>query len=129
MTITFDIAATLTAIFWPLPVLAIFLAYRKVLPGLVNALLSRIIQFEVGGVSLDLAVAKPMVPDWLAGVLDLRYQAASIEINSSFTGAFVSMLAKGSKADCAEINFGAGQVWLTSRLFIMSIGICACRYR
>jgi hypothetical protein len=62
MNISLDIAATLSAVIWPLAVLIVLLAYRKKFPALVEGLASRVTKLEFAGVSLELAVARPCVP-------------------------------------------------------------------
>lgn len=123
MDITLDIAATLSALLWPLVVLAILLAYRSRIPSLVEGLASRIRKVEVPGFSLELAQATPFVPQWSAApmALDLRHKASAVQINDSTAGTFLAQLATERSGDYAEINLGTGAEWLTSRLFIMAI--------
>jgi hypothetical protein len=64
MTIDLDIAAILSAILWPVVVLIILLAYRKRIPTLVEGMTSRVTKLEFAGISVELAVAKPFVPEW-----------------------------------------------------------------
>lgn len=123
MNIDLDIAAALSAVIWPIIVLVIFLAYRSKLPALVGGLASRVSKLEFAGVSLELAVAKPFVPEWSGSstALDLRHKATAIQVNDSTARIFFSQLAAEDTGDYAEINLGAGGEWLTSRLFIMAI--------
>jgi hypothetical protein len=123
MTINLDIAATLSAIFWPVVVLAILLAYRKRIPALVEGLASRVTKLEFAGVSLELAVAKPFVPVWSGppGALDLRHRATAIQVSDSTARTFLTQLTEEGAADYAQVNLGTGEEWLTSRLFILAI--------
>lgn len=123
LSITLDIAALLSALVWPIALLIIFLSYREQIPPLVKAIGSRISKLEFGGVSIELAKAKAFSPDWseAAGGLDLRRKAVALEINDSYTGTFRAQLMEEGNWEYAEINLGAGQEWLTSRLFIMAI--------
>lgn len=123
MNITFDIAATLSAFLWPLIVLIVLLAYRSTIPVLVEGLTSRIKKLEFAGVSVELAVATPFVPEWSGSpaALDLRHKATAIQVNDSTARTFLTQLTDEGTGDYAEINLGTGGEWLTSRLFIMAI--------
>ena len=123
MNIDLDIAATLSAVIWPLVVLAVLLAYRSKIPALVEGLASRVRKLEFAGVSLELALAKPFVPEWSGSptALDLRHKATAIQVNGSTARTFLTQLTDEGTGDYAEINLGAGGEWLTSRLFIMAI--------
>jgi hypothetical protein len=123
MNIDLDVAATLGAVIWPVVFLAILFAYRSKIPALIEGLASRVNKLEVAGVSLELALAKPFVPEWSGSptALDLRHKATSIQVNDSTARTFLTQLTDEGTGDYAEINLGAGGEWLTSRLFIMAI--------
>ena len=123
MNITLDIAAALSAVIWPLIVLAILLNYRSKIPTLVEALAGRVKKLEFAGVSLELALAKPFVLEWSGAptALDLRHKATAIQVQDSTARTFLTQLTDEATGDYAEINLGAGREWLTSRLFIMAI--------
>jgi hypothetical protein len=123
MNIVFDIAAALSAIVWPTMVLIVLLAYRRHVPAVFGGLASRINKLEFAGFSLELAQAKPFVPNWPAASAapDLRHQAAAVIINDSYRSTFLTQLNDADTGDFAEINLGRGTEWLTSRLFIMAI--------
>jgi hypothetical protein len=123
MNITLDIAAALSAVIWPVIVLAILLAYRSKIPMLVEGLASRVKKLEFAGVSLELALATPFVPEWSDAptALDLRHKATAIQVQDSTARAFLAQLTDDGTGDYAEINLGTGEEWLTSRLFIMAI--------
>src|SRR4051812_34713380 len=123
MEIKFDIAATIAAIAWPVVLIVAFLTLRDRIPTLVEGVARRVKKLEVAGVSIELAIAKPFEPSWSeapAG-LDLRHTATAVQVNDSTAATFVSQLTDGGSADYAEVNLGAGNEWLTSRLFILSI--------
>jgi hypothetical protein len=123
MSIIFDIAAALSAIVWPAIILVVLLSYRRHVPTIFGGLASRINKLEFAGFSLELAQAKPFVPDWPAASVapDLRHQAAAVIINDSYRATFLTQLNDAGTGDFAEINLGRGAEWLTSRLFIMAI--------
>src|SRR5262245_11682605 len=95
--------------------------YRTKIPLIAEWLSSRVKKLEFAGISLELAVAKPFVPDWSAGALDLRHSATPIGIFDSTVASFIDQLHRSGTADYAHVNLGTGQEWLTSRLFIMAI--------
>lgn len=123
MKITLDIAALVGAIMWPVVVLALLLAFREKIPALVEGLARRVTKLEFAGVSLELAVAKPFVPEWSGSpnALDLRQKATAIQVQDSTARTFLTQLTDEGTGDYAEINLGTGKEWLTSRLFIMAV--------
>src|SRR6266581_3381035 len=123
MTTTLDIAALVNAVAWPILLVVILLVYREAIPDIAKSLASRVSKLEFAGISIELAIAKPFVPDWSGSptALDLRHKATSIQVTDSTAGTFLSQLAEEGTADYALVNLGNGQEWLTSRLFIMSI--------
>ena len=121
LTTTLDIAAVISAVFWPVVVLIILLAYRKEIPGFVEGISSRITKLGFGGFSIELAKATAFAPDWSAGALDLRQRATAVQVTDSTAATFTTQLLGGGSADYAEANLGTGTEWLTSRLFIMAI--------
>jgi hypothetical protein len=123
MNVTLDIAAVLGAIMWPAVLLAVLLAWRKNLPGLVTHLARRVTKLGFAGISLELAQAEPFVPEWSGSpqALDLRRTATAVQVSDSTAKTFLDQLMQPGTADFAEVNLGAGEEWLTSRLFIMAI--------
>ncbi|MGH9871287.1 MAG: hypothetical protein ACRD9S_02340 [Pyrinomonadaceae bacterium] len=121
LTATLDIAAVISAVFWPIVVLVILLVYRKKIPSLVQGIAGRITKLGFAGISFELAKATAFAPDWTAGALDLRQKATALQVNDSTAASFSKQLMEGGTADYAEVNLGTGQEWLTSRLLIMAI--------
>jgi hypothetical protein len=123
MNVILDIAALLSALVWPAVLAFVLYTYRNHLPGFFGKLVERVNKVDVAGVSLELAQAKPFVPDWpsSAQVPDLRHQATAIQLTDSSRASFLSQLNDQGSGDFAEINLGNGEEWLTSRLYIISI--------
>ena len=123
MNINLDIAGALSAVIWPFIVLVILLAYRSRIPMFVEGLADRVKKLEFAGVSLELALAKPFIPEWSGSpnALDLRHKATAVQVQDSTARTFLTQLTDEGTGDYAEINLGAGEEWLTSRLFIMAI--------
>jgi hypothetical protein len=111
------------AFIWPIVLLILFRIYRKQLPGLVKGLTGRLSKVEFAGISIELAKAKAFVPEWVgpSGALDLRHKATSFQVYDSTARTFLTQLTEKGTGDYAEVNLGAGDKWLTSRLFIMAI--------
>jgi hypothetical protein len=118
-----DIAALVSAIVWPLVVVAVLLTYRKTIPELVKAIGRNIRKLEFAGVSIELAMATPAASEWQGGpkALDLRRSATSVEVTDSTAATFTAQLIGGGSGDYSEVDLGRGGEWLTSRLYIMSI--------
>jgi hypothetical protein len=123
MNLNLDVAAVLGVIVWPLILLWILSLYRQRLPALCDGIVNRVQKVEVAGVAVELAVAKPVVPDWSAapGGPDLRQGAMAMQVNDTSAATFRSELMDDRDADYALLNLGSGRSWLTSRLFIMAI--------
>lgn len=122
MTTTLDIAALASAVLYPLALVIIFLLFRKEIPAIAKSIAGRLTKLEVAGISLELAKAEAFDPNWASqGTLDLRHKAASINVNDSTAGNFLSQLKAGGSADYAIVNLGNGGEWLSSRLYIMAI--------
>jgi len=116
-------AAILNAIAWPITIIIVVLILREKLPEIGKTLFSRVTEVGFAGFSLKLAEAKSFDPKWSdsATALDLRHKAKFIDINDSTARNFISQLLEFDTADYAIINLGAGEEWLTSRLYIMAI--------
>jgi len=121
MSINFDVAALVNAILWPLVILIILFLYRKRIPSLFEWFASRVTRIGFAGFSLELAAAKPFIPEWTRGKFDLRRRATSVQVDDSTAKTFLDQLQEDSNADCAEVDLGTGKEWLTSRLFILAI--------
>lgn len=118
-----DLASTLSAVIWPAVFLIVLFAFRERILALVESVTSRVGKVEFAGFSLELARARPFLPDWAgsASALDLRHRASAVQVNDSTVSSFVTQLNDDATGDYAEINLGGGREWLTSRLFIMAI--------
>lgn len=117
-------AAILSAVAWPITVVVLAVILREKLPAIGQTLFSRISKIGFAGFTLELAAAKPFNPKWsdpATNALDLRNRAKAVDINDSSARNFISQLLEFDTADYAIINIGAGEEWLTSRLYIMAI--------
>lgn len=122
MGIKLDIAKLVSALMWPTALAILFFTYRKEIPSLFKAVVSRVSKLQVAGVSIELAKAKEFAPDWSAtGAVDLRQNAQSGQVQDSLMMTFRTQLLGQGSWDYAEVDLGGGNEWLTSRLFIMAI--------
>jgi hypothetical protein len=121
--ITLDIAATLSAIVWPIVVVVILYLFRERIPALLKELASRVTKLDIAGVTLEFAKAKAFVPSFASATadIDLRQRASAMQVSDSTAGTFLSQLRDPTSADYAIVNLGAGDQWLTSRLYIMTV--------
>jgi hypothetical protein len=106
------------ALAWPIAAIAIALAFRKPLSQFLSGLSGRVTKLSAFKVELELATA----PSAAAGPLldDIRSATTSAEIADS-TRMMLEQAQSTMPADFAVIDLGAGEEWLTSRLFIASV--------
>jgi len=70
-------------------------------------------------VSIEFAKVPELATNWSAGGVDVRRLSAAQMFDSN-TADLIQQLSGSSGADFAVIDLGAGDQWLTSRLFIIS---------
>ena len=118
--ITLDIAAILSAVIWPVIIVALLIIYRKKIPALFEWLSKHVKKIEFQGVSIEMAELKAFVPDWSGGK-DFRFQSTSLMINQSMPSNLLLQLSDRHTADYVIVNLRSGKSWLSSRIFIMTI--------
>ncbi len=122
METTLDIAGLAKAVLWPIVLLVVLVHYRTTLADLALKIGQRIQSIKIGDFSLELAEAKELrTPGWSGGAVDLRRAGQPNDVNDSTQRAFYEQFKDPSRLDFAVIDIGAGQSWLTSRLFILGI--------
>ena len=123
MTTTFDVAATISSVLWPLVVLVTLVVYRHKISSLIAGILSRVKKLEFAGVSLELAEVEELSTQWLvkSGGLDLRSLSAGLEVFESTKANILAQLDQPITGDYAVIDLGEGREWLSSRLLILSV--------
>ena len=121
--ITLDIDATVRAVVWPIVVVVVVYLLREKIPALVKGLAGRITKLDIAGVTLEFAKAKEFNPEFASATagLDLRHRASAVEVNDSTAGTFINQLRDPAAADYAIVRLGAGDQWLSSRLYIMAV--------
>jgi hypothetical protein len=123
LTTTLDVAATISAVLWPLVALIVLLVYRHKLSDLIAGILSRVKKLEFAGVTLEWAEVKELSTEWLVpgGELDLRSSSAGLEVFESSGTNILTQLDQPFAGDYAVIDLGEGNEWLSSRLFILAV--------
>lgn len=121
--ITLDIAATVSAILWPIAVVILLYLLREKIPALLKELAGRVTKLDIGGVTLEFAKAKAFEPVFSGATadIDLRKGATPMQVADSTGGTFISQLRDSTDAEYAIVNLGGGDQWLTSRLYIMAV--------
>ena len=107
-----------SALAWPIAAIAIALAFRKPLSQFLNGLAGRVTKLSAFKMELELATA----PSAAQGPLldDIRSATTSASIADS-SRTMLEQAQSTAPADFAVIDLGAGEEWLTSRLFIASV--------
>jgi len=108
----------ISALAWPIAAIAIALAFRRSLGEFLSGLAGRVTKLSAFKVELELATA----PSAATGPLldDIRSATTSAAISDS-TRAMLEQAQSTMPADYAVIDLGAGEEWLTSRLFIAAV--------
>ena len=106
------------ALAWPLIAVVVALLFRKPLGEFVGALGTRVTKLSVFKVELELVPAATAVVSPLLD--DIRTVTTSAAISDS-SRAMLEQLQNQTPADFDEINLGAGDEWLTSRLYIAAV--------
>ncbi len=107
-----------SALAWPVAAIAIGLAFRRPLSSFLSGLASRVTKLSAFKVELELATA----PSAATGPLldDIRSATTAAAISDS-SRAMLEQAQSTLPADYAVIDLGAGEEWLTSRLFIAAV--------
>jgi hypothetical protein len=111
---------------WPsVAVFALFLL-RRPLVELVSQIGRRARKLSVYELSIELATLPELSSSWSIGSADVR-QLTSSQIFDSPSETLFRELLKPDQADYAVVDLGAGQKWLTSRLFIFALILGSAR--
>ena len=123
LSVTLDIAATLSALIWPIVVIVVLFMLRNQLPALIRHLAARVTKIDLAGITLEFAKAKALETVFAGpGVaFDLRHRATAMQVNDSTAATFLSQLRDPATGDYAIVYLGGGREWLTSRLYIMAV--------
>ena len=121
--VTLDIAATVSAILWPVAVFVLLFLFRERLPVLARELAGRVSKVDIAGITLEFARAKEFQPVLSGGdgAVDFRRSATALQISDSTAETFITQLRDPTDAEYAIVNLGMGNEWLTSRLYIMAV--------
>jgi hypothetical protein len=106
------------ALAWPIVALLIAGIFRRPISVFVNAVGSRITKFSIFKVEVELLPAKPAISTPFLD--DIRTATSSAEISDS-SRMMLEQVQSGTPADFATISLGAGEEWLTSRLYVAAV--------
>jgi len=122
MTVDLDaFSKLLAAVAWPAAVTGAAVMFRKDLPRFLEVLARRATKVSAFHLSIDLATVPEFAPTWSGPNLsDVRQPGPADEFSSAATALFEE-LKKDEASDYAVVDLGAGDKWLTSRLFIFAI--------
>lgn len=106
------------AIAWPVAVLLIVLMMRQPLAGALGGILSRVKGFSLAGFAIEMeaVAAKSSNMEAIDELRDVASDAAFADSSSQLKAS----LATQEPADYAVVNLGAGEEWLTSRLYLLA---------
>jgi hypothetical protein len=108
------------ALAWPLVVVFSLYLFRHPLVDLVAQIARRAQKVSVFEVSVEFATLPELHPSWSVKEGDVRRLTSSSIFDSSTASLFHDLL-KATDAECAIVDLGSGQGWLTSRLFIFAL--------
>src|SRR5205807_2998088 len=106
-------------VIWPVTILVIVFIFRHEIPKLVEGLSRRVSKVSLASVSLELAVAQEVAPAIWQSLGDLKEPTAQ-QVGDSSKSLF-GLIKGGEHADFARVDLGAGNQWLTSRLYMFAL--------
>lgn len=116
-----DSVDLLKALSWPAVVIAAIFVFRKALPLFLQELGKRATKLSLWQVSVELST----VPEAKALPMPSLEEIKSEELGSAPVGdskkELFRAIVESSPAEYTEINLGAGQEWLTSRVYLLSV--------
>lgn len=107
-----------SALAWPIAAIAIALAFRNPLGSFLSGLAGRVTKLSAFKVELELTAAPAAATSPLLD--DIRNATTSASISDS-SRMMLEQAQSTMPADYAVIDLGAGEEWLTSRLFIAAV--------
>jgi hypothetical protein len=121
MTIDWDVTARiLEAIAWPLIVAVTLVRFQKPLGQFLDRVASRATKVSLGDYSVELQELREAIPTWQSMDLDVR-KMTSFQVFDSATQSLFDQLTQQNDADFVVIDLGAGDQWLSSRLYIFAV--------
>lgn len=127
MTITWDIAAILSAIMWPLVILILVLSFRNKLPDLVERFAGRVTKLSAFELSIELATFPDPPCPWPDPDIPQNSEMTGGEVSSTTLMTLFERIDVTSPWDYLIIDIKDGHFWLISRLFIFTVFLQALR--
>jgi hypothetical protein len=123
MVISFsDIVSLIQVLLWPVILLLLLFIYREQIRSIVEYIGPRVSRLSFLNIfNIELREVAELKTHWagMGGPTTIQELAQTPYFDSSQTS-ILSQLQDTSASDCALIDLGQGQEWLTSRLFILS---------
>lgn len=116
-----DFIELVKALAWPAVAAMALIGFRKSLHRLIEQLGQRAKKLSVFELSIELSTVPEFAPAWSGPHLSDVRQLSPAEEFSSGAMVLFEQIQSESASDYAVIDLGAGQQWLTSRLFIFAI--------
>jgi hypothetical protein len=115
-----DIIKLVQVVIWPAVLLILFLVYRKELPRLIQAVVSRVTSLSAGVLTLQFIATEP--PQEVQSRLDAIREPTSAGASASPSGerSLIELIHTGHPCDYLVIDQGSGKSWLTSRLYLFA---------
>lgn len=112
------VAAVVTAVAWPLVIVALIVALWRVLPSIVENLSRRLQSLDVLGVTAKFASASATAPE-PATLPSIKEPQSAAWLSSNMPG-LIGFLRRPGREDYAIVDLQQGQSWLTSRLYLFT---------
>jgi hypothetical protein len=121
MDVDLQVDAVVSALAWPVVVLAVALLWKDKLIDLLKAGIPRLKSISFGGISLGLAdvATGPVLAEGAA--VDLSHAGSPGDVNDSTLRTFYTQILEPSRLESAVVDLGEGAEWLTSRLFVLTV--------
>lgn len=113
-------AKILEAVAWPLVAVLAFWIFRQPLRAFLDRVATQATKLSLGNYSIELPELREATTQWQSTELDFRRMTKSDVFDSASHSLFLQ-LTQQDQADYAVIDLGAGDQWLSSRLFIFAV--------
>lgn len=127
MKITLDVAAALSAILWPIVILSIAFAFRKILPVLVERLGGRVTKLSAFDVSVELATIPAPPSPWSDPNISQNSEMLGGDVGSTALMTLFQRIGESTPWDYLIVDIKDGNFWFVSRVFIFTVFLQALR--
>ena len=127
MKITLDIAAALSAILWPVVILSIVFAFRKIWPTLAERLASRVTKLSAFDISVELATIPAPPSPWSDPSIPQNSEMLGGDVYDTALMTLFERIGETTSWDYLIVDIKDGNFWFVSRLFIFTVFLQALR--